>query len=160
MARIKAAPAVWEVGQQVQGYWPDGDHGAGYYPGKIVAIWPNDKADIQWDDGSGINRVPFTDLKRRRGRPASSNTPSHDDTKGASVIKMPFGHKQEAFRRLAQQRTEKALKYIRLIQNLSDRRNYHYSPIEIAKILTTLREALDSVEKKFSDGVQSTTFQL
>jgi hypothetical protein len=164
VAHLKRRPPDWGVGQHVQAYWHEGDQGAGYYPGKIMQKYPDGTVDIQWDWDDHArwspHRIAVDHLKRRRGRPASSNKSSLDHINTASVINMPFGNKQQAFRRLAQLRTEKALKYIRLIQNLSDRRNYQYSAGEVTKIFTTLGEALDSAEKKFSDGVQRTAFQL
>ena len=91
---MQAARFDWRVGQRVQAYWHEGNHGAGYYPSTIVAIWPNNTVIVDWDDGSGRNTIYITGLKRRRGRPAS-----------AKVIQMPFGHTQEAVRRLSQQQT-------------------------------------------------------
>jgi hypothetical protein len=55
-----------------------------------------------------------------------------------------------SFARLATKRTNNALKYIRLIGNLSNRSNYDYTSSDAKKIFTALREAIDEVESKFN----------
>jgi hypothetical protein len=152
MAKYLFSPPMWTEGQRVQALWLDDGK---YYPGEIVKVRRDGvTVDFRWDDGTETKNMPVEHLKRRRGRPTSSQL---DST--ASVVKLPVGSKQQAFRRLAQQRTEKALNYIRLIENLSDRRNYRWTPGEAAKIFTALRHALDNAERKFSEGV-STSFEL
>ncbi|MGC9270249.1 hypothetical protein [Acidiphilium sp.] len=57
--------------------------------------------------------------------------------------------KSDAFKRLAENRTNEALGAIRKIGNLSNRNNYSYSPDQISKIFTALRTALDAAEQRF-----------
>lgn len=65
--------------------------------------------------------------------------------------------KREKFVRLAEGRTQSALEAIRKIGNLSNRRAYEYGDADIKKIIKTLREATNDVERKFGsssgDGV-------
>lgn len=65
--------------------------------------------------------------------------------------------KREKFVRLAEGRTQSALEAIRKIGNLSNRRAYEYGDADIKKIIKTLREATNEVERKFGsssgDGV-------
>ena len=65
--------------------------------------------------------------------------------------------KREKFVRLAEGRTQSALDAIRKIGNLSNRRAYEYDDNDIKKIIKTLREATNEVERKFgsssSDGI-------
>lgn len=59
--------------------------------------------------------------------------------------------------RLAEGRTQSALDAIRKLGNLSNRRAYEYSEVDVRKILKALRDATSDVERKFgstaSDGV-------
>lgn len=55
-----------------------------------------------------------------------------------------------SFARLATKRTNNALKYIRLIGNLSNRSNYDYTSADAKKIFAALRDAIDEVESKFN----------
>ncbi|MEE3501003.1 hypothetical protein [Acidiphilium acidophilum] len=59
--------------------------------------------------------------------------------------------KTEAFKRLAENRTNEALDAIRKIGNLSNRNNYSFSPQQIEKIFAALRSALDAAEHRFSE---------
>jgi|TARA_R110002072_G_scaffold294393_1_gene464488 hypothetical protein len=65
--------------------------------------------------------------------------------------------KREKFVRLAEGRTQSALEAIRKIGNLSNRRAYDYGDADIKKIIKTLRDATNEVERKFGsssgDGV-------
>ncbi|MCF3946221.1 hypothetical protein AiwAL_01580 [Acidiphilium sp. AL] len=60
--------------------------------------------------------------------------------------------KSEAFRRLAENRTNEALDAIRKIGNLSNRGNYSFAPAQVGKIFAALRAALDSAEKRFDES--------
>ena len=68
-----------------------------------------------------------------------------------------LSEKREKFVRLAEGRTQSALDAIRKIGNLSNRRAYDYDDADIKKIIKTLREATNEVERKFgsssSDGI-------
>jgi hypothetical protein len=150
MAQTQTARLVWQDGQVVQALW---HVDSAYYPATLLRRNRDQTWRVRWEDGTQDN-VPESSLKRRRGRPALLSKSHHGDNHTASVINMPFGDKQQAFRRLAAARTERTINYIRLIQNLSDRRHYRYTAGEVATIFTALREAIDDAEKKFSDGIQ------
>lgn len=59
--------------------------------------------------------------------------------------------KTEAFKRLAENRTNEALDAIRKIGNLSNRNNYSFSSEQIEKIFKALRNAIDAAEQKFGE---------
>ena len=57
--------------------------------------------------------------------------------------------KEQKFQRLATKRTQAALQKIRLLSNLTSS-SYAYTPEQAAKILGSLRAAVDAVEAKFN----------
>jgi hypothetical protein len=59
--------------------------------------------------------------------------------------------KSDAFKRLAENRTNEALDAIRKIGNLSNRNNYSFSPDQISRIFTAIRTALDAAEQRFGE---------
>ena len=61
-----------------------------------------------------------------------------------------MGNSRERFARLAEARTKKAIKTIRLIGNLSNRTNYTYTETEIEKIFRALSSELKAARKRFS----------
>lgn len=63
-----------------------------------------------------------------------------------------MSEKREKFVRLAEGRTQSALEAIRKIGNLSNRRAYDYSDADIKKIVKTLREATNDIERKFGSS--------
>ncbi len=63
-----------------------------------------------------------------------------------------ISEKREKFVRLAEGRTQSALEAIRKIGNLSNRRAYDYDDADIKKIIKTLREATNEVERKFGSS--------
>jgi hypothetical protein len=56
---------------------------------------------------------------------------------------------RESFKRLATKRTNKALKHVRLIGNLSNRSNYYYTESDVKKIFTALRTSINEAEALF-----------
>jgi hypothetical protein len=64
--------------------------------------------------------------------------------------------KSDAFKRLAENRTNEALDAIRKIGNLSNRNNYGFSPDQITKIFTAMRTALDTAEQRFEETEEPT----
>ena len=56
--------------------------------------------------------------------------------------------KADKFKRLAEPRVESTIKKIKIIGNLAGS-GYDFTPEQSEKILTTLRAAVDEVEKKF-----------
>lgn len=71
--------------------------------------------------------------------------------------------KEQRFQRLATKRTQAALQKIRLLGNLTSS-SYGYTPEQAAKIIGALREAVGTVEAKFSrvrgTGAAETSFTL
>ena len=57
--------------------------------------------------------------------------------------------KEQKFQRLATKRTQAALQKIRLSTNLTSS-SYAYTPEQAAKIIGSLRAAVDAVEAKFN----------
>jgi hypothetical protein len=57
--------------------------------------------------------------------------------------------KRERFVRLAEARTEKAIKAIRVIGNLSNRSNYSYSDEDVREISTALQSEITSLRSRF-----------
>lgn len=67
--------------------------------------------------------------------------------------------KREKFKRLAELRTNNAIKQIQLIGNLSNKNNYEYTEEDVKKIFKALREEIELAEKKFS-GKGTKVFKL
>ena len=59
---------------------------------------------------------------------------------------------RESFVRLAENRTRKVIKNIRLIGNLSNTSNYSYSEDDVAKIFTVLETELRAARKRFREA--------
>lgn len=57
--------------------------------------------------------------------------------------------KSEKFRRLATQRGERILKDLRLIANLSNRKNYEYTDTEVKRLFNAIEEELKSARYSF-----------
>ena len=55
------------------------------------------------------------------------------------------------FVRLATKRVNNALRYIRLVGNLSNTSNYYYKEEDIQKIFTTLQSELDECKERFEN---------
>lgn len=60
--------------------------------------------------------------------------------------------KRERFVSLAEARTEKAIRAMRLIGNLSDKRNYSYSPSDVKQIVAALERELRSIRVRFGES--------
>lgn len=73
-----------------------------------------------------------------------------DDEPEASDQGQGGSSKREKFRRLAENRTNRALEAIALIGNLSNRHVYEYEEAEVRKIAKALRDAVSAVEDRFS----------
>jgi hypothetical protein len=67
-----------------------------------------------------------------------------------------MGESRERFISLAESRTRKAIKDIRLIANLSNRSNYSYNQEDVAKIFKALESELKVARKRFEDSLRST----
>nr|WP_260869531.1 hypothetical protein [Paenibacillus sp. Y412MC10] len=57
--------------------------------------------------------------------------------------------KRTNFERLAERRVSEAIKKIRLIGNLSNRRNYDYSELHVRQIVDVLEQELKNMKSKF-----------
>lgn len=68
--------------------------------------------------------------------------------------------KHNKFERLATQRTNKVLRYLRLIGNLSNKSNYEYSQEEVKKMFDAIRKQLKLVESKFNEPEKEKYFSL
>jgi len=70
--------------------------------------------------------------------------------------------RRERFVALAEARTEKAIKTIRLIGNLSDKRNYEYSESDVKQIVAAIEKELKLTRARFGDSSDesSTSFKL
>lgn len=68
--------------------------------------------------------------------------------------------KREKFTRLAEARTNNALKQISLIGNLANTSNYEYDTHDVDKILKTLRSAVNELEVTFKGDSKSKKFSL
>ncbi len=60
--------------------------------------------------------------------------------------------KREKFVKLAEARTNKALKDIQLVGNLSNRSAYAYSDDDIRKMFKALQDGLEKSKQRFSDA--------
>ena len=61
---------------------------------------------------------------------------------------------RENFVRLAESRTNKVLKDLDLLSNLSNRSNYAYSEKDVQKIFTVIAKKLKMVQSKFDAGMK------
>jgi len=66
----------------------------------------------------------------------------------------------EAFRRVAEKRTERVLDSLRLLGQCSNRRSYEYSDEQVAKIFREIRIALRRAEQGFDSNRKNTHFKL
>lgn len=57
--------------------------------------------------------------------------------------------KADAFRRLATKRVTVAVRYIRLVGNMSSRASYEYTPEQVEKIRAALNDAVESTMARF-----------
>ena len=58
-------------------------------------------------------------------------------------------NKSEKFKRLATQRGERILKDLRLLANLSNRKNYEYTDTEVKRLFGAIEEELKSARYSF-----------
>ena len=65
--------------------------------------------------------------------------------------------KADKFKRLAEPRVDSTIKKIKLIGNLSSS-SYEFTAEQIEKILSSLKAAVDEVEKKFQKGLNRKGF--
>ena len=69
--------------------------------------------------------------------------------------------KSDAFKRLAEARTGKAIESVLRIGNLANKRNYEYRDEDVKKIIAALKQAVNNVEGQFKQNMESgTNFRL
>jgi hypothetical protein len=70
--------------------------------------------------------------------------------------------RRERFVALAEARTDKALKAIRLLGNLSNKSNYEYADTDVAQIVKALESEVRTLKVKFADASvgRGTSFKL
>ena len=59
---------------------------------------------------------------------------------------------QEKFKKLATQRVNNALKHIKLISNLANKRTYDYSDDQVRAIFNALKSEVETAQAKFKAG--------
>jgi hypothetical protein len=64
----------------------------------------------------------------------------------------PGETKGERFKRIAERRVNETLRTLRLLGNLSDRRNYAYSDEQVAMILDAIDEEVQALKGRFKAG--------
>lgn len=62
--------------------------------------------------------------------------------------------KREAFRKLAEKRTNAILEKVRILGNLANRSAYEYSEDEVRKIFSAIDEELRATKAKFRGGLK------
>lgn len=60
-----------------------------------------------------------------------------------------MNNKEKKFKALAESRTRKALKMIKLVGNLANRSHYDFQKSEADKIIKALRNEITSIESRF-----------
>jgi hypothetical protein len=78
---------------------------------------------------------------------------SHADANEGEILAstgVPHSPKYERFRRLAENRTNRALEAIALLGNLSNRHIYEYDEADVRKITKVLRDAVNVIEDRLS----------
>ena len=60
--------------------------------------------------------------------------------------------KEQRFKRVAERRVNSLLDKIRLLGQMSDRRNYEYTDAQVAKIFKAIDDELKSARSKFQEG--------
>ena len=60
--------------------------------------------------------------------------------------------KEKKFKEFAEYRTNQALKFIRLLGNLSNKRAYSYNKKQVDLIISTLSKEITNLKRKLSEG--------
>ena len=67
----------------------------------------------------------------------------------------------ERFKRLAEKRTRRVLGDVRILSNLSNRSLYEYTPEQLRKVFSVIRESLSKAEARFrGEEKKETEFKL
>ena len=78
----------------------------------------------------------------------------------AIINKDKSNEKRDAFKRLAEHRTERAIHYIDLIGNLSNRRAYEFDDSDVNTIISALRSTISQVKNRFEGSAKKKQFTL
>jgi hypothetical protein len=81
-------------------------------------------------------------------------------TKSKNVTNNRKPERADAFRRIAERRTQHVLESLRLLGQCSNRRSYEYNDEQVAKIFREVRSALRSAEERFKNDKKNTRFRL
>lgn len=68
--------------------------------------------------------------------------------------------KRERFKKVAVQRTNKVINYIRLLGNCSNKNNYEYSEADVKKIFSAIEKELKLSKSKFEENQDKGKFDL
>ena len=68
--------------------------------------------------------------------------------------------KRERFKKVAVQRTNKIINYIRLLGNCSNKNNYEYSEADLKKIFSAIEKELKLSKSKFEENQGKDKFDL
>ena len=68
--------------------------------------------------------------------------------------------KAEAFRKIAEKRTTRALDSLRLLGQCANRRSYEYTDDQVKRIFTEIRRAVRDAEQRFKDDRRNVKFKL
>lgn len=68
--------------------------------------------------------------------------------------------KRERFKKVAVQRTNKVINYIRLLGNCSNKNNYEYSEADVKKIFSAIEKELKLSKSKFEENQGKGKFDL
>ena len=68
--------------------------------------------------------------------------------------------KRERFKKVAVQRTNKIINYIRLLGNCSSKNNYEYSESDVKKIFLAIEKELKLSKAKFEENQSKVKFDL
>ena len=81
------------------------------------------------------------------------NIKQHSTQKG--ILTMSTDERRDKFVKLAEARTNNAIKQIKLIGNLSNRGNYSFTEKDVDKIYNTLQKEIKTMKDRFSNSSNS-----
>ncbi|MCA1060290.1 hypothetical protein LCL96_15230 [Rossellomorea aquimaris] len=68
--------------------------------------------------------------------------------------------KHERFKKIAEQRTNKILKTLKLLGNCANKGNYNYTDEEVRKIFAAIERELKNTKSKFQEEQEEIEFKL
>lgn len=101
--------------------------------------------------------TPSNDDEPKEVEPAPIVKAQPEDTDGEGDEEAPENEgKAEKFKRLANARVNKALKYIDLTKNLATPSAYEFNDEQVAAIISLLRSEVDDLERSFQKSIKKT----